>query len=454
MINATTKDDGTVIQSEVSDNTIAKLLSSLDGKKAQDELHQTLKKYPNYLGYTHTHSPVKVGIKKSEKVITIYVSKKKALSELMSNDVLPEQINGVKTQVIQIGEVIGPRPIPPKGKGMKASTVSLADYTKRYRPIPNGVSIGNITITAGTVGGLVTCSGVNCLMTNTHVACQTIGADLGTQERRCAQPGPYDDSNYTPNIMGSTYKAIIMPAGQPAYNDLAIIRLDDQAGATGKTLDKGIMPTAVGTLAVGDRLWKEGRTTGFTFGTVVSIGSTITVGYGNDGSRDHRLCIVTTAMSAGGDSGSWVYKKVSPGDTITDADRVLVAYLFAGSSSNTILHDINNGLSALGATPVFDTAPVPPTKDIQVDAILTAVNPGGDTFRVFGTVADSKGAFIPGCVVTVTASSGVTASTKTATTDNMGNYSIDGLPYNQGYSFKVDFTAAGYNPYSYVIGVH
>ena len=75
---------------------------------------------------------------------------------------------------------------------------------------------------------------------------------------------------------------------------------------------------------------KTGRTTDFTTGKVTSINATVNVNYG--GGRVARFCrqIVTTDMSAGGDSGSLVL----------DLENNPVGLLFAGSSTATILNPI------------------------------------------------------------------------------------------------------------------
>lgn len=453
MIKSYQKDDGTVFQVDEPESSLFNLLSKIKGNK-KDELGELLRKYPNYVGHATDIGKIKNGKKTGEKAITILVKKKLPKSSLASYDLFPEQINGIKTDVYEYGEVMAPRPLPPKGKG-KVKTQALmnpTEYQKKYRPIPNGVSVGNTTITAGTIGGIATINGVKHIMTNTHVACQYINKDLGGQVRDVVQPGPYDGGSVADG-KGYTAKAIIMPDGQVAYNDFAAVRLDTLGDATCKTLQTQITPSGMGTLAVGDRVWKEGRTTGLTFGNVLSLSATVSVNYGTV-NVTHVACILVTDLSDGGDSGSWIYKKVSPGDTISDADRQVVAYLFAGSSQNTVCHEIQNGMSALGATLVTDSGPTPPpTKDVQVDAILTKQT-GGDTFRVYGTVADTDGNLVANCSVLVTGTSSTSVITRNATTGSDGKYSVENCPYQQGYTFKVDFVASGYNSWSYDIGGH
>jgi hypothetical protein len=90
-------------------------------------------------------------------------------------------------------------------------------------------------------------------------------------------------------------------------------------------------------VAVGTVVKKAGRTTNFTTGRITAINATVDVGYG--GGRVARFVdqIITTNMSAGGDSGSLVLSM----------DNVAVGLLFAGSSVATIANQIENVRSLL-----------------------------------------------------------------------------------------------------------
>src|SRR5206468_4311167 len=85
-------------------------------------------------------------------------------------------------------------------------------------------------------------------------------------------------------------------------------------------------------VAVGTVVKKTGRTTNLTTGRITAINATIDVNYG--GGRVGRLSdqIVTTNMSAGGDSGSLV----------TTLDNIAIGLLFAGSSVAMIANQIEN----------------------------------------------------------------------------------------------------------------
>jgi hypothetical protein len=96
-------------------------------------------------------------------------------------------------------------------------------------------------------------------------------------------------------------------------------------------------PRGVGVISVGSKVQKSGRTTGYTRSSVMAINATINVGFGTFGTARFVNQIVTSAMSAGGDSGSLVL----------DMDGNAVGLLFAGSTSATILNPISEVLDAL-----------------------------------------------------------------------------------------------------------
>jgi hypothetical protein len=90
-------------------------------------------------------------------------------------------------------------------------------------------------------------------------------------------------------------------------------------------------------VAVGTVVKKTGRTTNFTTGRIVAVNATIDVGYGGGRVGRFQDQIVTTNMSAGGDSGSLVLT----------LDDVAVGLLFAGSPSAMIANQIENVRSLL-----------------------------------------------------------------------------------------------------------
>ena len=90
-------------------------------------------------------------------------------------------------------------------------------------------------------------------------------------------------------------------------------------------------------MTVGTVVQKTGRTTNYTTGRITAVNATIDVGFGGGRVARFKEQIVTTNISAGGDSGSLV----------TTPDDVAVGLLFAGSGVATILNQIENVRSLL-----------------------------------------------------------------------------------------------------------
>ncbi len=88
--------------------------------------------------------------------------------------------------------------------------------------------------------------------------------------------------------------------------------------------------------AVGMKVRKSGRTTGYTEGVINTLDATIEVGYGSNVAVFEQQ-ILTNDMSDPGDSGS----------LIVSEDNRAVGLLFAGSSSVTVINPIAAVLSAL-----------------------------------------------------------------------------------------------------------
>jgi hypothetical protein len=72
-----------------------------------------------------------------EQCVTVYVVAKVPKDEIANEALVPDEINGVLTDVVATGELTA---FPHRG---------------RYRPAPGGVSVGHFRITAGTIGCLV-----------------------------------------------------------------------------------------------------------------------------------------------------------------------------------------------------------------------------------------------------------------------------------------------------------
>ncbi|MGI4896746.1 MAG: hypothetical protein ACRYF3_16695 [Janthinobacterium lividum] len=222
---------------------------------------------------------------------------------------------------------------------------------RRVRPLHPGVSIAQQDVTAGTLGGFVTVTGSDgvFVLSNNHVLANS---DQAALDDPVLQPGPYDGGQSGDRV-GRLARAVVLDAGGGNAVDAALALLEDVADAS------RVDPTyPVGRLlgwAEPDdemRVEKVGRTTGHTRGRVSAIEL-------DDIAVEYPVGVVSfdgqfevtgngSAFSAGGDSGSLVYRP----DT-----REAVGLLFAGSERGgengtglTFCNPIGLVLDALGAT--------------------------------------------------------------------------------------------------------
>jgi hypothetical protein len=360
-----------------------------DVLQAQRLFMDSLLAKPNVVG-------VAVGLKNGvgEPSVVVLVERKVPVAALSAAESVPKEVDGVKTDVLEIGY---PR--------------AYDSPRDRFRPeIPSGVSIGHYKITAGTLGTIVTdrTTGEKLILSNNHVLANSnnslVGdpilqpgsadggqnpADMVARLERFVTlryvddpdtppppPGPTPNPPPTPTpgspgsctvvngvvsvinaaaaLVGShqrvapTSAAAVMTRPQAVSTvnavaqtptnevDCALAKPIDPTKFTGEILGigqvHGTKPAALG-MAVR----KSGRTTGFTTGTITLLNATVNVAYGNRTARFTGQ-IITTPMSQGGDSGSLL---------VDGSSNVAVGLLFAGSDQSTIFNPIDAVLSAL-----------------------------------------------------------------------------------------------------------
>lgn len=352
--------------------------------QAQAAFQAQLLAKPNVVG-------VAVGRKNGvgELSVVTLVQQKKPLAALSAEEVVPKQLDGVRTDVIEVGYLR-----------------AYQTPRDRYRPtIPAGVSIGHYKITAGTLGAIVTDRRTNekLILSNNHVLANSNDALAGDP---ILQPGPTDggqnpgdivarlerfvrlrytdDPPTTPEppptnppappaplptcdvvtavvgmtnalatLLGSSQRvtttaavttALQTPPAAPAAQlqandndvDAALAKPVDANMFTGEILNIGLV-SGTKLAQLGQTVRKSGRTTGYTEGVVTLINATVSVAYG---SRTARFVgqVITSPMSQGGDSGSLI---------VDGAENKAVGLLFAGSNMATIFTPIDKVLDAL-----------------------------------------------------------------------------------------------------------
>ncbi len=296
------------------------------------------------IGYKQTK-----GVKTDRLALVVMVSKKVAAEVLREGDVIPAEIEGVTTDVIEVGEI-----------------VALQARTDRWRPAPGGVSIGHFKITAGTLGALVRDAETDeiLILSNNHVMANSNGAVQGDP---ILQPGPADGGTVAADAIANLLRFVPIqfesePSQSPCPFSQAAAGMANffaklvgsrhrllpvviqQANQVDGALARPVSPDVVGSdileigSVTGDRepelgmgVKKSGRTTGLTTGTVQLLDASVQVGYGGGRTALFTNQILTTNMSQGGDSGS----------LLVDAEgNKAVGLLFAGSDQVTIHNPI------------------------------------------------------------------------------------------------------------------
>lgn len=221
----------------------------------------------------------------------------------------------------------------------------------RLRPAPAGISVGHVSITAGTLGAL--CRGRSeqrrdrlLALSNNHVLANVNAGAIGDA---IVQPGPYDGGKLPADKIAVLERFVPIafgPANQvdaaTAWVDPALVRPDTVYlnGTTPKFFRTGTTPKAA---AVGMLVGKSGRTTQLTSGRITATRVTINVnmGAGRIANFVDQIAVVGTSgtFSSGGDSGSLIWT--------WDERRDPVALLFAGGGGTTFGNPIDLVLNAL-----------------------------------------------------------------------------------------------------------
>jgi len=281
------------------------------------------------------------GKQTEEEAIIILVNKKLPYKSLLSEQLVPKSLDGMQTDVIEVGELKAYRRRKSAASPVTYQITEEVERTSRVRPAPPGVSIGHYRITAGTFGAVVydQRTGEPFILSNNHVlANETNGRDGRARiGDRILQPGALDGGDKKNNVIGTLARYVNLKAS-PRTNVV------DCALAKPRSMDL-ILPDILGigeiqgvTLpALRMPVQKSGRTTGLTTGKIRALNVTVDISYGAGKILRFEKQILTTPMSEGGDSGSLVF----------DLKNQAVGLLFAGSSQTTLLNPIEEVLALL-----------------------------------------------------------------------------------------------------------
>ena len=277
------------------------------------------------------------GKKTDELSIRVYVVEKKKKEDVLPEDLIPDQIDGVKTDVIEREFIL-------HTLRTRVSELELQADTGTYDPLKGGISIGPCRsiggyIYTGTLGSIVrdNSTGNPMLLSNFHVMCVDDAWSVGD---KMAQPSRVDTGSCPADVVGKLQRASL--GGKV---DCAVASHEARGHAC-EIVDLGAVK-GTATAVVGSDVRKRGRTTGLTYGKVDTVDLTVSIDYG-DG-----LGVVTLTKQIGIDvdtsKSSQIGDKGDSGSVVVDSDMEVVGLYFAGNSTGTygVANPISEVLTAL-----------------------------------------------------------------------------------------------------------
>src|SRR5712691_9971695 len=276
--------------------------------------------------------------------VKFLVQMKFASSNLESKHILPKEINGVPTDVEEVG--IFRRLRATGAARAREPATAMPNPKVKIRPAQPGCSIGfqdpnNQFVMAGTFGAVVKDRSGTYVLSNNHVLANENSLQPGAA---IYQPGLLDGGNPATDQIAALTKFITLETQKPNTVDCAIAKASNQSILSKDILHIGA-PQGTAVAAIDMAVHKFGQTTSYTVGRVTSIDTDVTVQYDIGKLTFIGQIIIVGAgrlpFSNAGDSGSLILQRVT-----TKA----VGLLFAGSSSHTIANHIDDVLKALGVT--------------------------------------------------------------------------------------------------------
>lgn len=332
----------------------------------------------------------KNGVPTGEPALVVLVTHKVPKAELPKTALIPTTLQGVQTDVLAIGHVFATDDTDPEVEDdtdpeveddtdpeveddtdpeVEDDTDPEVEAVRKYlrqrkhrshrvRPVCGGLSVGYRDRTTGTIGACVydLLPGASFdppqlgtgfpqkfyLLSNNHVLAYSNAGKLGGS---ILQPGAGDGGRLPKDRIGFLRRYIPLELA-PAipleqHNNLVDAALAEipfhLAERRIKWLGELRGWRRKADVTVGTLVKKTGRTTKLTTGRIMVVNATLDINYRNGRKARFKEQILTTRMSAPGDSGSLV----------TTLDNVAVGLLFAGSTEVTVANQIENVRSLL-----------------------------------------------------------------------------------------------------------
>ena len=300
---------------------------------------------------TRTHNVVGVGVDEKYvdgvpcgvSVVKFLVRTKLATSALSASERLPKFVDGIPTDVEEVGLIL---PHAKKKAAKKGGTQPAAMPNPRteIRPAQPGSSVGfrepdDAFVMAGTFGLLVKdTAGAFYILSNNHVLAFENGVEAdGTKRKVLAkgapifQPGLLDDGSIAVDKIAELTRWVDLRADiETNAVDAAIAKVTKKSLVSSDVLFIG-PPAGTAAAAKDMVVHKFGRTTSYTAGRISSIFFDVTVPYevGDVMFQDQVAIrgLDGTRFSDSGDSGSAILER---------STNKVVALLFAGATNGTL----------------------------------------------------------------------------------------------------------------------
>jgi Peptidase family S64 len=270
--------------------------------------------------------------------VRIYVEHKIPRRVIPPHLLLPERINGIITDVIEIGR-------------MRAFVPAVPPAQRRRRPAQPGCSIGFQfpgaqagELMAGTLGAIVASLDDGMyILSNNHVLANQNALPIGSP---IFQPGLLDGGDITKDQIATLAKFIPLGTDKQNLVDCALAAITDFGGVIPRFLPGiGRLQGPEPIEAEHDmKVEKIGRATGYTTGIITDVSATMSVEFDDVTLQFVDQVLISNqaaAFSDGGDSGSLILDLASGRAT---------ALLIGGSPQCSIANHIEDVLSALKVT--------------------------------------------------------------------------------------------------------
>lgn len=289
-----------------------------------------LLKLPNVVG-VGIGPKMRGGMRSGETAVVVLVTRKLAQDELHAESVVPSCIEGVATDIMEVGEI------------------RFLGRTSLSRPAYPGSSIGHFNVSAGTFGAVVydRKTEIPLILSNNHILANVSNGWDGRSALGdpIYQPGKYDGGT-SDNVIGNLYKFVPLAYEERGSGDIkraAVNRVDAAVAkpVCEEMIDPGIIDIGkikgVAEPEINMKVCKSGRTSGVTSGRIRVMRTTLKVDMDDNRYAVFEDQVVTDMNSKPGDSGSLV---------LTEKGEA-VGLLFAGSNRSAVFSPIQTVLREL-----------------------------------------------------------------------------------------------------------